>query len=76
MRLSDAGVHRGKTKVLYPNHRPLLSAKETNLPCSLEPIVRSAPETRRNHHLVVQYFRTKINAIADTTPRAAAPYIM
>jgi hypothetical protein len=41
MRLSDAGLRRRQTKLLYPNHRPPPWLTEDAAPRSLEPIVRS-----------------------------------
>jgi hypothetical protein len=40
MRLSDAGLRRRRTKVLYPNHRSPPWLTEDPTPRSLEPIVR------------------------------------
>jgi len=40
MRLSDAGLRRPKTKLIYPNHRPPPWPNEDATPRSLEPIVR------------------------------------
>jgi hypothetical protein len=42
MRLSDAGMRRRPTKLLYPNHRPPTWLNEDASTRSLEPIVRSA----------------------------------
>src|ERR1700733_13630670 len=40
MRLSDAGLRRPQTKLIYPHHRPSPWFNETFVPRSLEPIVR------------------------------------
>src|SRR5580658_183086 len=40
MRLSDAGLRRHQTKLLYPNHRSAPWLTEDAAPRSLEPIVR------------------------------------
>ena len=40
MWLSDAGLRRRKTKILYPDHRPSPWFTEGDTPRSLEPIVR------------------------------------
>ena len=40
MRLSDAGVRRRQTKLIYPNHRSPSWLIEDTTPRSLEPIVR------------------------------------
>jgi hypothetical protein len=40
MRLSDAGLRRGQTKLIYPNHRLPPRPTEDVSPRSLEPIVR------------------------------------
>ena len=40
MRLSDAGLRRRPTKLLYPDHRLPLTFNEDAAPRSLEPIVR------------------------------------
>ena len=40
MRLSDAGVRRRQTKLLYPHHRPPPRLTEDAAPRSLEPLVR------------------------------------
>src|SRR6266851_6027388 len=42
MRLSDARLRRRQSKMLYPNHRPLLAHRRRD-PRSLEPIVRCPP---------------------------------
>jgi len=39
MRLSDAGLRRRQTKVVYPNHRLPPRLNEDVAPRSLEPIV-------------------------------------
>jgi hypothetical protein len=40
MRLSDAGLRRRQTKLIYPNHRPSPWSTEDAVPRSLEPLVR------------------------------------
>jgi len=40
MRLSDAGLRRHRTKLIYPNHRPAPWLTQDATPRSLEPIVR------------------------------------
>ena len=51
MRLSDAGLRRRLTKLIYLNHRPLLGSPKLR-PRSLEPIVRGRrpknPSDQRN----------------------------
>jgi hypothetical protein len=42
MSLSDAGLRRRQTKLIYPDHRPSAWLTEDAAPRSLEPIVRSA----------------------------------
>jgi hypothetical protein len=42
MRLSDAGLRRRPTKLIYFNHRPAPWPNEDGTPRSLDPIVRSA----------------------------------
>jgi hypothetical protein len=44
MRLSDAGLRRHESKLLYPNHRPTPWLPEDAAPRSLEPIVRWVAE--------------------------------
>jgi uncharacterized protein len=41
MRLSDAGLRRRQTKLIYPNHRLPPATTEDAAPRSLQPIVRS-----------------------------------
>src|ERR1700730_8617723 len=45
MRLSDAGLRRRKTKLIYPNHRLTPWLIEDSTPRSLEPIVRCLAPT-------------------------------
>jgi hypothetical protein len=40
MRLSDAGLRRRQTKLIYPDHRSSPWSNEDDAPRSLEPIVR------------------------------------
>ena len=40
MRLSDVGLRRHPTKLIYPHHRPSTWLTEDATPRSLEPIVR------------------------------------
>jgi hypothetical protein len=55
MRLSDAGLFRVKTKLIYPHHPPPPWPNEDAAPRSLEPIVR-----RRNYRVAI--LRMAINS--------------
>ena len=62
MRLSDAGLRRHPTKLIYPDHRPAPWPTEVVAPRSLEPIV-SCPcreEANSAYHLLILQLRCAI----------------
>jgi hypothetical protein len=73
MRLSDAGLRRRKTRLIYPNHRPSPWLNEYATPRSLEPIVRRTARSvtcgRPNATMAAHLWHSKpISALAPILP--------
>jgi hypothetical protein len=62
MRLSDAGLRRHPTKLIYPDHRPTPWLIEDATPRSLEPIVRRRSELRKRENQGRPHCTSRIRA--------------
>ena len=72
IRLSDAGLRRRQTKLIYPNHRlpPWLNGDATRR--SLEPIVRRLRDGVLRHHYSVTCRHNTLSS-ETTSPKAQTP---
>jgi hypothetical protein len=66
MRLSDAGLRRLPTKLLYRNHRPSPWLIEDAAPRSLEPIVRCGLYGRQQLLIEVAFAGRKKEIVSQT----------